>query len=485
MTLHMNRGRKWMLAAALLALAVPVAAKERAKIGTSLENTGIEAEAEGSAKAIFSSGRSRLQLRLSGLQPSTEHTLVVGGLTEATFTTSTGGTAKLKFESAASGSSLPLDFDPRGEVVEVRHGADDVLASVFSGAGEPAGTQVDERTGLAPTAAAGAGKAEARFRQKADGRQTFKVEIEDVPDGAYDLFVDGVLRATITVVALNGEVEFDSAASAPKLPLDFDPRGAQLDVQQGATTFFSGGMVAQAPGVNSCTATESEEAITSTGVDPDGSASARLRLRDDCERTFRVELEDVPVGAYELYVGGALRGTIGVVDTGTAVKGELEFSSDDDDPGEVLLDFDPAGATIEVRQGATVFFSSSFTGTGGGGGGGGGGGTCTPEDNELPLLNNGPDGDAKGKVRYRLEGDCDDDFRVEAENLPLGDYDLRVGGVVQGTITVALVAGEAVGEIQFDNDPDEPGEVLLTFDPRGQAIEIVQGGVVYLDRVFP
>jgi hypothetical protein len=239
-------------------------------------------------------------------------------------------------------------------------------------------------------------------------------------------------------------------------------------------------MAAQAPSVNSCTASESEEAITSTGADPDGSASARLRLRDDCERDFRVEIEDVPVGAYELYVGGVLRGAIMVIDNGVSVQGELEFDTDEDDPGELLLDFDPAGQAIEVRQGATVFFSSSFTG-----GGGGGGSSCTPQDTEVPLLNNGPDGDAKGKARYRLEGDCDDDFRVEIEDLPLGTYDLRVGGVVQGTITVALVAGEPEGEIEFDNEPDEPGEVLLTFDPRGQLVEIVQGGVVFLDRVFP
>ncbi|MFN8642448.1 MAG: hypothetical protein U0802_12655 [Candidatus Binatia bacterium] len=479
MASRITRRGTWVLAGLVLATALPVAAKDRAKIGSTLENTGIEAGAAGSVKATFAASRSRLQVRLSGLQPSSAHTLVVGGLAEATFTSSLGGTAKLRFDSSASGSSLALDFDPRGEVMEVRHGGDDVLSSVFSGPGEPAGTQVDERTDLTPTAAAGAGRAEARFRQK-DGRQQFKVEIEDVADGAYDLYVAGVLRGTVAVTAQRGVLEFDSQDGPPKLPLDFDPRGAQLDVVQGATTFFSGVMSAQAQGVNRCTPTESEEAVASTGADPDGSASARLRLRDDCERTFSVEIEDVPVGSYDLFVGGVLRGTIAVIDTGTAVKGELELSSDDDDAGELLLDFDPAGATVEVSQGATVFFSSSFTGSGGGGGG-----TCTAQDSEVPLLNNGPDGNAKGKARYRLEGDCDDDFRVEVENLPLGDYALRVAGVVQGTITVADVAGEAVGEIQFDNDPDEPGELPLTFDPRGQTIEIVQGGVVYLDRVFP
>lgn len=467
------------LGAALL-LGSPALAKERAKIDGLLTNTGAVAGAAGRVKAVLSAGKSRLQMRLSGLAPSSSHTLMVGGIAEATFDSNASGTATLRFQSTPSAASLPLDFDPRGEAVAVEDGGVDVLAMVFSGAGEPSGTFVDERTGLTPTAAAPGGKAEVRFRQRTDGRRTFKVEIEDVPAGDYDLYVGGVLRATIAVGAAQGEVEFDSAASPPKLPLDFDPRGAVVDVQQGATTLFSGVMAAQAPGVNACAPSEAEEAVTSTGVDADGSAKARLRTKDDCERDFQVEIEDVPTGAYDVYVGGVLRGVLTVVDTGFGIEGELEFDTDPDDPGQVLLDFDPTGAAVEVRQGATVFFSSAFTG-----GGGGGGGACTAEETEVPLLNTGADGDAKGKARYRLESDCDDDFRVEAEDLPLGDYQLRVGGVVQGTLTVALVEGEPEGELEFDNDPDEPGELPLTFDPRGQLIELVQGGTVYLDRIFP
>ncbi len=480
----MNRRHQMMtwtsVCAVALLLSSPAPAKERAKIDGLLANTGAVAGAAGRVKAILSSGKSRLQMRLSGLAPSTAHTLLVGGIAEATFATSSGGTATVRFQSSPTGSSLPLDFDPRGEAIAVEDGGVDVLEMVFSGAGEPSGTVVDERTDLTPTAAAPGGRAEARYRQKSDGRRTFKVELEDVAAGDYDLYVGGVLRATIAVGAAEGEVEFDSAASPPKLPLDFDPRGAVIDVQQGATTVFSGVMAAQAPGVNACTGSESEETVTSTGVDPDGSAQARLRTKDDCERDFQVEIEDVPTGAYDVYVGGVLRGVLTVVDTGFGIEGELEFDTDPDDPGELLLDFDPTGAAVEVRQGATVFFSSAFTG-----GGGGGGGACTAEETEVPLLNSGADGDAKGKARYRLESDCDDDFRVEAEDLPLGVYDLRVGGVVQGTLTVALVDGEPEGELEFDNDPDELGELPLTFDPRGQLIEIVQGGTVYLDRVFP
>ncbi len=478
----MNRIVLWAWTGAIggaVLLGGPATAKERAKIDGRLANTGAVAGAEGHVKAVLSAGKSRLQMRLSGLAPSSSHTLMVGGIAEATFDSSAGGTATLRFQSTPSGPSLPLDFDPRGEAVAVEDGGVDVLTMVFSGAGEPSGTFVDERTDLTPTAAAPGGKAEVRFRQRADGRRTFKVEIEDVPAGDYDLYVGGVLRATVGVGVAQGEVEFDSAASPPKLPLDFDPRGAVIDVQQGATTVFSGVMAAQAPGVNACAPSEAEEAVTSTGVDADGSAKARLRTRDDCERDFQVEIEDVPSGAYDVYVGGVLRGVLTVVDTGFGIAGELEFDTDPDDPGQVLLDFDPTGAAVEVRQGATVFFSSAFTGSGGGGG------SCTAEETEVPLLNTGAYGDAKGKARYRLESDCDADFRVEAEDLPLGDYTLRVGGIVQGTLTVALVEGEPEGELEFDTDPDEPGELPLTFDPRGQLIELVQGGTVYLDRIFP
>lgn len=478
----MNRLHLFATAGALGALltVTSAGAKDRARIDGPLSGTGAVAGATGRVKAVLSSSTSRMQVRVGGLLPSADYTLRVGGIPEATFSTTAGGTATLRFQSAGSSAALPFDFDPRGEQIAVDDNGVPVLEMTFSASGEPSGTIVDDRTGLAPTAAAPGGSAEARFRQRKDGRRTFKVEIEDVPAGAYDLYVGGVLRAAITVSAGEGEVEFDSLASPPKLPLDFDPRGAVLDVQQGATTFFSGVMAAQAPGVNTCAPAESEEAIASTGVDPDGSAKARLRTKDDCERDFQVEAEDVPVGDYEVWVGGVQRGVLTVVDTGLKVEGELEFDTDPDDPGEVLFDFDPTGATIEIRQGATTFFSSAFTGSGGGGGG-----SCTAEENEVPLLNSGADGDAKGKARYRLEGDCDDDFRVEVENLPLGDYTLRVGSVDQGTLTVALVEGEAEGEIEFDSDPDQPGELPLTFDPRGQLIEVVQGGTVYLERVFP
>jgi hypothetical protein len=74
---------------------------------------------------------------------------------------------------------------------------------------------------------------------------------------------------------------------------------------------------------------------------------------------------------------------------------------------------------------------------------------------------------------------------VEIEKLPLGDYELVVGGIVRGSIPVVLVNGEPVGHIEFDTDPDEPGEILLTFEARGQLVEVRQGATVFLSVTMP
>lgn len=158
-------------------------------------------------------------------------------------------------------------------------------------------------------------------------------------------------------------------------------------------------------------------------------------------------------------------------------QSEVEFSTDLSEAGKLPLSFDPAGQTIEVRQGAAVFLAAT--------GGSPNPGNCNEMDVEPNMINSGADPDAKGKARFRQETDCDRNFRVEIEDLPLGDYELRVGGVVRGTITVQMVGGEPVGHIEFDTDPDKPGELLLNFDPRGKLVEVRQGGITYLTVTMP
>lgn len=471
------------IAAATLVAAPALAASSKSKVKVAFDNIGVLAEASGKANATIKEQRSKMSAKFKRLAPNTTYALVVGGLTEAMFTTSGSGNGKVRFAWPPKPGKDTLDFDPRGQRVAVNDGSSDVLAVVFSGSGEPDDIIVDERALLTPTALAPGAKAEARFRIKKDGRTRFTVKLQGVAPGDYDLFVDGVFRAAIsTNGAGKGQVEFDSEAEPGKILLDFDPRGLPIDISQGANVVITGDVLAPGDGITQCTFSEDESFLASTGVDPDGKAKARLRVRDDCDRDFRVEVEDVPLGAYDVVVGGIPRGMLTVIDTGTGIEGQIEFDTDPNDPGEVLLDFDPVGQSIQIVQvgTGTIFFDDTFTL----GGGAGGGSACTPTETELPLLNIGPDPDAKGKARFRLRDDCDEDFRVEIEDLPLGDYNVLVGGVSRGSITVALVLGEPEGELEFDTDPNEPGEILLDFDPRGALIEIEQAGTIFLSRIF-
>ena len=117
--------------------------------------------------------------------------------------------------------------------------------------------------------------------------------------------------------------------------------------------------------------------------------------------------------------------------------------------------------------------------------GGGAPPVCSESDVRLDLVNVGPEPDAKGDARHRVLDDCDRSFRVEIEDLADGSYDLFVGGIDRGNITVTDVAGEHRGEIEFHTDPSEVGKELLNFDPRGQTIEVEQGATTFLSLDFP
>jgi hypothetical protein len=217
-------------------------------------------------------------------------------------------------------------------------------------------------------------------------------------------------------------------------------------------------------------------------------ASGHADFEERPDRTeFSVEVEDLADGSYRIMVGGIDRGELVV----TMGIGETEFRSPVE-AGKVLLAFDPRGQKIEVHddQGAVLTSDDSVIDGGGNGGddGGGddGGGTLDfgSVEIEVGLSNTGvyplASGDAKLEPR-----DDRTDFSVEIEDVPVGDYTLRIGGSVVGTISVVqLTDGSVEGEIEFRN-PVEPGKVLLDFDPRGLQIDVLDGSTVILETLFP
>ena len=233
-----------------------------------------------------------------------------------------------------------------------------------------------------------------------------------------------------------------------------------------------------------------------------GAGSGHADFLERPDRTeFSVEVEDLSDGVYDIVVGGIDRGDI-VVSMG---MGETEYRSPVED-GKVPLNFDPRGQVIEVRDsggavlssGDVVFDDRTCDGScvgdgheghqggnhgGGGHGGGGGGQDFGMMDIEVELENTGVYPLASGDAKLEPRADRTD-FSVEVEDVPVGDYDLRIGGDVVGSIEAVMMDGSVEGELEFRN-PVEPGKLPLNFDPRGKKVEVLEGSTIILNVLFP
>ena len=212
------------------------------------------------------------------------------------------------------------------------------------------------------------------------------------------------------------------------------------------------------------------------------SGSGHADYSERADRTeFSVEAEDLADGNYRIFVGGVDRGGL-VVSLG---MGETEFRSPEE-AGKALLTFDPTGEVIEVHdgQGAVLTSGDVVIGDGDDNGGGGEDIDFGTTEIEVDLTNTGVYPLASGDARLRPEIDRTD-FSVEIEDVPVGGYDLRIGGEIVGVITVNMQQdGSIEGELEFRN-PVEPGKILLDFDPRGKQVDVLDGLTVILETLFP
>jgi len=233
--------------------------------------------------------------------------------------------------------------------------------------------ELELRAALISTGVIPGASGDADYEARAD-RVEFSVEVEDVPPGRYELRVDGIARGTIDVIDTisgpEGEIEFRSPAEPGKFLLDFDPLDKIVEVVANGQVVVEGILDSQTdddrddggPDLDlrrpEGDEVEIEIDLLNSGVFAAGEGDAELELRDD-RSEFDVEIEDVPVGSYSLFVGGVERGVIEVVQFADGTEGELEFR-DPVEPGKVLLDFDPRDQVIEIFDAASLIFSADF-----------------------------------------------------------------------------------------------------------------------------
>ena len=103
---------------------------------------------------------------------------------------------------------------------------------------------------------------------------------------------------------------------------------------------------------------------------------------------------------------------------------------------------------------------------------------------EADFVNTAVLSDAKGKAEWKMNTDRVE-FSVEIEDVPVGWYTLKVGGVEEGIIEAfEMHGGDVYGHIKF-RDPETSGRNHLDFEPRGQKIEVFQGDSIILEANFP
>lgn len=353
---------------------------------------GTQAAPAASGKAEFESipGRADFQVEIEDL-PLGAYTLRVGGIERGQIdvvSTAGGNQGEIEFRSPVEVGKVLLDFDPRDQLIEVLDGTTVVLegAAPTSGSipGADQGTpppfgnseiEVDLTNAGAFPAASG----DVELEQRAT-RVDFNVEIEDLPVGPYTLTVDGVARGTIQVVDTadgpEGELEFRFPVEPGKLALDFDPRGATIEVSDAsgavlAVTFPANGAGGDdgsggddsgddGSGDDAPNDIEIEVGMTNSGRFPAGLASARFE-RNVLETKFEIRAEGIPAGAYPIIVDGIERGVLQMIADDDETEGEIEFRDPQDEDSQPL-DFDPRGQRVEITDGTTTLFSTDFPG---------------------------------------------------------------------------------------------------------------------------
>jgi hypothetical protein len=414
-------------------------------------------------------------VNMTNLPANKTYNLRVGKMTVLQFRPNSNGFANLAFSTTNRPGYRVMRFDPRGKTIAVTTGTNVVLQTSIATSGETVGTTAAEKARLPRLT--GTGSAEATFFKEADGTRRFRVQLNGVTDTNWSVFVNGFRRASIQTTNGIGEVTLRSdGTNSQGRVLNFEPRGQVIDIAQGAVLRFSGKFAARAQDVNVATPAVNYYQIPSTDADSNGTATARLRIDRDANRDFSVELEDVPTGTYQLIANGAVAASIVVVESTTDTRGQIEFSTSEDDD-HLPLPFDPLAVVLTIRKDNLVYFRGRLMSTTG---------VSTLTDPLFireNLVSTGLIPGANGGAKLEVNTFGHAEFNVQIENVTEGSYEVWVGGVLRGTLVAQLDDGTVGGQLRFV-DPSELGRLPLTFDPRGQLLQVRATNGILFTHIF-
>jgi hypothetical protein len=440
------------------------------------------AVATGIVEGSFSIAKSELKIKFAKLAMGQLHELSIDGVIRRSFVPSSKGTAEIKWSTPAKSGSSVLDFDARGKLIELRSQGNLLLSGVFSGESEAPKSSASESSDLKNFTGLPKSSAKSTFSLSSSGVKLWQLSAQGLGPAPVEIRLNGVVLATATPIKGKLALKFSSVPSSKTLLLEVDPRGGLVELYQQESLIFQGYVNSRAQGVNVASKKQFSLNLPSTGVDSNATAKAKYRVRENGRRDFSVEVENLSVGFYDLLVDSIVRGQIEVKSVNGNNEGEIEFSNGEDDGSKLLLDFNPELAVITIRDANATYFSGLF-------------------DSRLlsaPPLAQEPESDfredltfvasqpgAKAEARHRVDSQSRHRFSVELEDFTNpGDYVLFVGGLERAVITVDGAASDNKGEVEF-RSVAEAGKILLTFDPRGQLLEIKDAlGTVLISHLF-
>jgi hypothetical protein len=235
--------------------------------------------------------------------------------------------------------------------------------------GEP--DEVEQKVDLSAGPAATAGSsARVALQSMASGQKELKITGRDFPEGSYDIVIAGIVRGTLAMEdeegELRGETEFETGDDDH--PLDFPVVGEAISLVQAGAVWFSGIIPTPPPPPVVEPHDDGHEhsyiqpLVRAAGLPAEAKAEAEVDIGLAGVVVFEVEMESMPVGAYEVTVDGTVRGTLQVVALPERNRGVLRFETAPDAPGELVLDFPVSGRPVTIRQAGTVFFSGTVPG---------------------------------------------------------------------------------------------------------------------------
>ncbi len=201
----------------------------------------------------------------------------------------------------------------------------------------------------------------AKYQRLATGTAKFKVEVDDLPNAIYELFVGGISRGTLQVSGNGGHTSGDKIFKTPPFSgdavlLDFDVAEQTVALRRDGMDYFTGTMPA-APGTTAPggTGTVSVNLSTSGSTPAGAAAHAAIEFAAGNPDKLQIETEDLPAGSYEVLVGDIQRGTITVSGASATLIFKLNPGV-----GELPLNFATAGQSISIVQGTTSLFSGTL-----------------------------------------------------------------------------------------------------------------------------